>query len=232
MKHVVGKTYRSKRNGILGPWRMSGLELDDCLFDNCQVSCSWRLQRRFLIQNVTFLNCGHIGSGMDAAVLEDVIVDGWRNEGRIPLFAWACVFKHVSLRGRITAIKLTDGPAPSWVSRRPDDWSAANRAYYAQVDWALDIREAKFTSAPELHFIPGSLIRRDPETQALVTREQAVQALSAGLPWGESGMEIALRWFVDDGPYDDVVLVAARAAKYFRRDLATLAMLRREGLAA
>lgn len=27
MRHIVGRTYRSKRNGILGPWRMSGLEL-------------------------------------------------------------------------------------------------------------------------------------------------------------------------------------------------------------
>lgn len=232
MKRVVGRTFHSKRNGILGPWRMAGLELDDCVFDNCYVSGSWRLQKRFLIRNVTLHNCSQIGSGMDAALLEDVLVDGWRNEGRSPFFAWACVFKHVILRGRINAIKLTDGPAPRWVSRRPEDWTAANRAYYGQVDWALDIKEAKFTSAPELHFIPGSLIRCDPETQVLMTRELAVQALSAGLPWGKSGMEIALRWFVDDGPYDDVVLVAPRAAKYFRQDLATLAMLRREGLAA
>ncbi len=60
----------------------------------------------------------------------------------------------------------------------------------------------------------------------------AVQALGAGLPWGESGMEIALRWFAGDGPHDDVGLVAPRATSYFRQDLATLAMLRREGLAA
>ncbi len=46
MRHIVGRTYRSKRNGILGPWRMSGLELDGCLFDNCHVSCSWRLRWR------------------------------------------------------------------------------------------------------------------------------------------------------------------------------------------
>lgn len=156
-------------------------------------------------------------------------MDGWRNEGRIPLFAWACVFKHVSLRGRITAVKLTDGPT-TWISRRPEEWTAANRAYYARVDWAPDIQNAKFTSSPELHFIPGALIRRHPETQALVTRAQAVQALNAKLPWGESGMEIALRWFVQDGPYEDVVLAAPRAAKYFRIDLAALEMLRREGL--
>jgi hypothetical protein len=45
MRRVVGKTYHSKRNGFLGPWRMAGLELDRCRFDNCHVSCSWRLRR-------------------------------------------------------------------------------------------------------------------------------------------------------------------------------------------
>lgn len=62
MRRIVGRAYRSKRNGILGPWRMAGLDLDSCLFDNCHVSCSWRLKRRFLIQNVIFLDCSHLGS--------------------------------------------------------------------------------------------------------------------------------------------------------------------------
>ena len=97
---------------------------------------------------------------------------------------------------------------------------------------ALDIREARFTSSPELHFIPGSLIRRDPETQVLVTKDQAVAALGAGLAWGDSAIPVALRLFVEDGPYEDVVLPAPRAAKYFRSELAALDMLRREGLAA
>jgi hypothetical protein len=44
-------------------------------------------------------------------------------------------------------------------------------------------------------------------------------------------MDIALDWFLEDGPYDSAVLVAGRKSKAFRKDLAALAMLRREGLA-
>lgn len=61
--------------------------------------------------------------------------------------------------------------------------------------------------------------------------EGTAAALGAGLAWGDSAMPVALRWFVEDGPYEDVVLAAPRAAKYFRRDLAALDMLRRGGLA-
>jgi hypothetical protein len=38
--------------------------------------------------------------------------------------------------------------------------------------------------------------------------------------------------FLEDGPYDAAILVAARKAKAFRQDRAAIEMLRREGLAA
>ena len=44
-----------------------------------------------------------------------------------------------------------------------------------------DLSIFRVTSSPELHFIPGSLIRRDPETEVLVTKDQAVAALGTGL---------------------------------------------------
>jgi len=41
---------------------------------------------------------------------------------------------------------------------------------YKEVDWALDIRDAVFSSA-EFFGVPGELIRRDENTQVLLRRE-------------------------------------------------------------
>ncbi len=233
MKRIVGKTFKSKTNWPFGPWHFSEVELENCHFDNCMSFASWLLRRRFHARNVRLLNCSQFSSGLDAAILEDIVVDGWQNRGRNGYFrAWACAFRHVTLRGRIGYIKFRDGPEKAGLMQRTMDWTNANRAYYATVDWALDIREARFTSSPELHFIPGSLSRRDPETQVLVTKKQATAALAAGLAWGESVVPVVLQWFVEDGLYDDVVVAAPRASKKLHEDLAALDMLRQHGLAA
>jgi hypothetical protein len=233
MKRIVGKTFKSKANGPFGPWTFSGIELENCHFDNCMVFASWLLRRRFHVRNVRLLNCSQFASGLGAAILEDIVVDGWQNRDRNDFFdAWACAFRHVILRGRIGYIKFRDGPQTAGLMQRTMDWTSANRAYYASVDWALDIREARFTSSPELHFIPGSLIRRDPETQVLVTKEQATAALSEGLAWGNSVVPVVLKWFVQNGPYDDVVVAAPRASRRLHEDLAALDMLRQHVLAA
>ena len=53
------------------------------------------------------------------------------------------------------------------------------RRYYDALDgWALDVSEARFRSVPSFRFgPPGRLVRRDPETQPLVTRTAAARAL-------------------------------------------------------
>jgi hypothetical protein len=110
-------------------------------------------------------------------------------------------------------------------------WSAANRAFYASTDWALDISEAHFTSGPDLHFVPGELVRRDPSTQALVSR-RALDGISlASLPWEGSSLRLATEWFLAHSPYEDVVLAAAKGTSYFQCDLAALGMLREKGIA-
>ncbi len=52
-------------------------------------------------------------------------------------------------------------------------WDIANAEYYQNVDWALDIREATFGSFSITAFF--ALVRRAPETTAVVTREAALQ---------------------------------------------------------
>jgi hypothetical protein len=88
-----------------------------------------------------------------------------------------------------------------------DDEADRARAFYADVDWALDVTDARFRSVPTLRYgPPGALIRRDPATQPLVTRARASAALEA------TGRESGVWWVVLDQLVksawpDDAVLI-------------------------
>ena len=50
----------------------------------------------------------------------------------------------------------------------------SNAEYYRNVEWALDISQAEFEELC-LRGFPVHLIRRDPETQIVMTREKALK---------------------------------------------------------
>jgi len=152
---------------------------------------------------------------------------------------WGCAFKHVVVRGRIQgAIRFA--PSRQWWSSWPqgpgptDPFVLANNRFYEDVDWALDISGAAFTGIEmELSGIPSRLIRRDRETQVVITRERI---LGAGWTWNEGDIVTNPRYwsikkFMDAG-FADAVLVAPKAnKKFFAQDLGALRALREEGLA-
>jgi hypothetical protein len=103
-------------------------------------------------------------------------------------------------------------------------------AYYRDVDWALDISEAEAVELA-LEGIPARLVRRDPETHAVVTRQAALSG-----EWLELRrvQETALRLMIQDmlkRGYDDTVLVAERRARDFKQVLEGIEQLRAAGVA-
>ena len=171
--------------------------------------------------------CGHENASLTGVAIENCEINGLSRAGPNPLFLWACVFNQVRLRGRFTGIKLN--PEYSLLGDDPSvqaQWADAMRSYYQSVEWALDIREAEFTSAPTLEAIPGHLIHRDPERQVLVRREALVGRNVRDLPcWP------ALEWFVGRSPFDSVVVVGSCARARRQKDLDGLRELRDLGIA-
>lgn len=226
---ITGRTFELSHFGA-PPLKISNLSFHKCFFDNCTLSQPTDPQGRSIIQNVSLVQCKQRGCGLDGAILDNVTVDRLGREGRIPLFLPGVVFRHVTLKGRITFFKLQASPFLEDPERNAQ-WVDANRSFYESVDWALDISETIFTWGPDLHFVPGSLIRRDPETQVLVTRRALEGVALASLPWQGSSHKTGLEWFLQDGPYEDVVLVAAKGTTYFEQDLAAIRMLQERGIA-
>lgn len=83
----------------------------------------------------------------------------------------------------------------------------------------------------ELAGIPARLIRRDPETQAVVTRQAALSGEWRELEWvQETVLGLGIQQMLKRGD-DDTVLVAERRARDFKQLLAGIQELRAAGVA-
>jgi hypothetical protein len=207
----------------------SDLEFRKCSFLGCGISTTFDPRLRSTVRNVRLINCQARGCSVDAAIVEDVLVDGLKTHGM--LHTWGAVFKHVTLRGRIGEVMISHmvGPVTATAGQQAA-WDEANAAYYAKIDWALDIREA-VTFDLDLRGVPARLVRRDPATQVIVTREKALEGR-----WRELGLEQDTHWpaaieFLLEHGRSDVVLVAPKRARNFTRLLEGLRILRDAGIA-
>lgn len=210
---------------------LENLHFEKCFFDNCTLGQANSPDQRLVLRNIELVNCRQRACDLGSAVIEDTLVDGLGREGRIPLFAWGAVYKHVTLKGKLSLMKLNQFVSPTASASTQANWDTANRSYYHSVDWALDIKEAEFQGSLDIHCVPGRLIRRDPETQVLVKRETLNQIDWRELPWGKSAFDIALEWFLNDGLYDDVVLIASKRATGFKDEMLAITMLRKQQVA-
>ena len=104
--------------------------------------------------------------------------------------------------------------------------------FYNSIEWALDISEARFKEF-ELKGIPARLIRRDPESQVVITREKALQSGWKEQVSAENDLwPFMIELFLSSGE-DDTVLVAPLGAPKAKRDalLRGLSELRQLGVA-
>ena len=200
-----------------------------CTFISLAVSVTYDPANRTTARNVTLERCRVQGSSLRCAVVEDVLVDGLQTSDLHQ--AWGALFKHVTLRGKIGRLMVT--PLISSRHRNTPEQAAFDEqreAYYETIDWALDISEAEAVEL-ELAGIPARLIRRDPETQAVVTRQAALSG-----EWRElervqqTVLGLGIQQMLKRGD-DDTVLVAERRARDFKQLLAGIRELRAAGVA-
>ena len=210
-----------------GELRVHDLRLERCVFDNAGAHGT-------VAQRVEVVDCSVWSCVLDDVVIEDCTVHNLKTSlggggKRIPFFLNGVFARHLTLSGTIGSVIWNPPRADGIQASAPA--VAAARRYYAAVDWALDVSEARFRSVPSLRFgPPGRLIRRDPETQPLITRVQAALALhAAGRDIGV--WRVVLEDFVESAWPDEIVLLPPLGARKAQReeDLAGLAQLRSIG---
>jgi hypothetical protein len=207
----------------------SDLEFRDCAFVSCHLSVTEVPENRTIVRRVKAVNCEVTACWLWTGVFEDILVDGLKTHNM--LASWGAVFKHVTLKGPIGQVMLNYavglGRATAEVQRAFDE---ANALYYGSVDWALDIGQGEFREA-DIRGIPSRLIRRHAETQAVVTRQKALEGRWRQLDLSKTWWATSIEHFAKYSNDPDVVLVAPKRHPRFRHLLDGIRRLRAEGIA-
>jgi hypothetical protein len=203
-------------------------EFHKCYFRSGAISITLDPKLRSTVRNIKIVNCQVAGGSIQCAVVEDVTVDGLKTNRLFQ--TWAAVFKHVILKGTIGRVMFSPAVAPGVASRDQQiSFDDANATFYRNVDWALDIREGQFEEC-EIQNVPANLIRRDPETQIVVTRAKAARGEWRKLDLSKTHWAVSLSFFLERGDRD-IVLVAPKRSKKFAALLDGLKKLRAAGIA-
>jgi len=144
----------------------------DCDFRNCALSLTKDIDKRATVSDVLFKNCTISASDIGPAILKRVQIDGLVTDSLFII--WGAVFDQVIFSGKIGKIKINRHV--HHVDRSEDvqrPFDEFRESFYEHSEWAIDISRAKFRLL-EITGIPAKRIRRDPETQMVVTRERAV----------------------------------------------------------
>lgn len=146
-----------------------------------------------------------------------------------PLRIYGAVMRHVVLRGRVGRLMLSPVFTPVCERSEWPAWFSARKAYFADVDWAIDVAEVQ---AEELSLagVPASLIRRDPETQVVVRAQNLDASRLGGVDLSGTYWPQALELIAFYG-LPDLVLVAPRRNRRFAALVKGLRNLQEAGIA-
>ncbi len=207
----------------------SDIEFHRCIFDHCRISMTENPKLRTTVRRINLYQCEVKTCFVDGAIIEDVTVNGLKS-GRDIFTSWGAVYKHVVLQGKFDSIMLSPYIFPGINNpRKQKPFFEANDAYYKQIDWALDISEGEFVEC-DIRRVPARLIRRDPETQVVVTREKALLGEWKKLNLSKTYWTVSIEGMLEDGD-PDVVLVAPKRSLDFYNLFQGLKLLREAGVA-
>jgi hypothetical protein len=209
-------------------------EFRRCNFQGCSFALTNNPASRPIVRNLRMVNCSQRGCTLYAPILENIVVDGLDTNGQL-LRTHGAVFNRVALRGRIGRLMLSNDPLPS-VSlssgkrhAEMELFRAANAEYYQRVDWALDISEGQFDEL-SIRGIPSDLVRRDSETQFVVTRKQALEGRWRDLEFRRTVWAVTFGLFLERNE-PSLILIAPKGHAQFQDYLADLRLLRDAGVA-
>ena len=187
------------------------LTFNNCEFNNCGLSLTQSVELMTQVRNVKAIGCKCINCHVGPAVFEDVLFDGLAIDDMLVLNA--PLFRRVTLRGNIGRVLINrNAGLIDYNAEVQRIFDAARNSFYSDVDWALDISEARFREF-EVDGVPARLIRRDPKTQVVVTRERASKpGWREQLSPQNTFWPFVLGQFLN-GDDPDVVLVAPKSAR-------------------
>jgi hypothetical protein len=214
--------------------RIADAAFRECDFESCAFSLTQDVSTMSEVRRVELDNCSMNGCGTGPLIASEVRVSNLKTNDLLIL--WCPYLDRVTFSGVIGKLKINATARPStYNNERQKPFEDYRRQFYANVEWALDIRDARFKGF-DFRGIPGHLVRRDPESQLLIKRERALEVATPGwekrLDPSNKLWPFMIRLFLSDGDADTVFVAPLGAAKAKRDPLLKgLQELRRIGLA-
>jgi len=208
------------------------LHFKKCKFLSSSISITEDPTKRSVVRNVALEGCRVQGSSVRCAIVEDTVVDGLQTANLLQ--AWGTLFRRVTLKGKVGRLMISPLVSPQHLNTPlQQTFDDERERYYANMDdFALDISKAEAVEL-EITGIPARLIKRDAETQAVVTRQAALSG-----EWRElehvqgTGLAVGIQQLLKArGGTDDIVLVAHKRSRNFKKRLAGIEELRAAGVA-
>lgn len=224
---VVIERETISRRRIEGRGPYGGATFNRCEFESCVVGLSTSPADRTVLRDIKLIRCSTRGITFGPAIIEDVVVDGLKTYSLLQI--WAPVLRHVTIRGRIGRLMISDLHDTTASAAQVSAFQQDNASLYRSVDWALDITEADFEEA-DLRGVPGHLVRRDPETQVIVRRERILDGRWRDLEHLPARWQVALELLLKTGMPSEV-FVAGRRERTFSELVKGLRLLQSEGIA-
>ena len=190
---------------------IGGINFRKCHFLGSKISYYKKPQKRTVVRDVQLIQCEITGCSITGVIVENVIVDGLKTHNDFD--SWGAVFKHVVLKGRIGSVLISPLVYVFGNERKQKAFDVANKAYYEEIDWALDISEISLGAPITIRDIPSRLIRRDPALQAVVTLEKAKERKWETLDLSGTYWDGYIRSLLKDGWEDTILTVPKRAPK-------------------
>jgi hypothetical protein len=215
---------------------LEDMKFENCAFARCAISLTDQFGRMSTVRNVEALDCLIDNCQTGPTIFSKVSITNLKTSDLFII--WCPCFDQVTLSGEIGKMKVNAAADTStWGAKNPKQkpFDEFRDQFYADVEWALDISKARFKEF-DLRGVPGHLIRRDPESQVLVTRKRALEIARVGwekqLDQNNKLWPFMINLFLSDGD-EDMVLLAPLGAVKAKRDplLKGLEELRRIGLA-
>jgi uncharacterized protein YjbI with pentapeptide repeats len=122
---------------------LEDMRLDGCDFTNCGLSLTQDVKRMSSVQNVELKDCSLNGCFMGPTKLFDVTIANLKTNDLFII--WCPYLDRVTLSGEIGKMKVNLYADPStWENEKQKPFDDYRDQFYANVEWALDISEARF----------------------------------------------------------------------------------------
>lgn len=205
--------------------------VSDLEFTECELVCGGLFTHglpvnRSSATNVQITNCRGTLLHGNGAVFDEVVVDGVRTR-RGPVLLFASAFRHVVIKGTCNGFLFNRNICHD-DGERNEAFILANREFYRNVDWALDISQMKCSGFELRGSVPVELIRRNPDEQFIMSREIAQSGA-----WKEfdpfDAFQFGIGMFLESGAPTEL-LVAPRRSKNFKEHVEYYHRLKTAGL--